>query len=213
MARQNVRTLMNTLFLAAAMLALAGTSLVAAVAGESGNNDLVIADGGATKATVVVSPQAGEWEKQAAADLVTFIEMMSGAKPTLANTAEAAAAAMGGQQDPVIVIGQAALAADPSLREALNKVAKQKPVLRADAIVLRRAGNRVYLAGTNDSSHYYAESGPRQRWGCRWYMPTDFGQVVPSDPTLKVGTLDYSYGPPFEVRKYWLSWIGDTTGQ
>jgi hypothetical protein len=28
-----------------------------------------------------------------------------------------------------------------------------------------------------------------------------------------VGALDYAYGPPFEIRSYWLSWLGDTTGK
>ena len=28
-----------------------------------------------------------------------------------------------------------------------------------------------------------------------------------------MGDLDYVYAPPFEVRRYWLSWIGDTTGK
>ena len=32
-------------------------------------------------------------------------------------------------------------------------------------------------------------------------------------PTLKVGDLDYAYAPPFEVRRYWLSWNGDATGR
>ncbi|MEO6906729.1 MAG: lipoprotein, partial [Abditibacteriaceae bacterium] len=57
-------------------------------------NALMIVDNGKTSAQVVVAPDAGVWEKQAANDLVKYISMMSGATPTLDNTAASAAAAM-----------------------------------------------------------------------------------------------------------------------
>src|SRR4051794_40148173 len=56
------------------------------VAGVSGADDLVIAQGGASSAIVAVSPKAGEWEKRAANDLVHYIELLSGARAQLANT-------------------------------------------------------------------------------------------------------------------------------
>ena len=203
------------LILPVAWLLLAGllTGCAAAqVAGPTGAKDLVIAAGGKSEATVAVAPDAGEWEKRAAADLVRCIEKMSGAAPKLASTAESVAAALGGQ-GPVILVGRAALEAEPSLREALAKVAKRNPVLRADAIVLKRQGNRVYLAGTNDDSHYYAAADLLRRWGCRWYLPGDFGECIPRQPALAVGDLDVAYAPPFEARRYWLSWNGDTKGK
>ena len=90
------------------------------------NSALVIAEKGATKAVVVVSPEAGlpvttnkdgtvsrgtdktgsrneEWA--AANDLVKYIEMMTGAKPRLASTREEIAAALKGK-DPVILVGE-----------------------------------------------------------------------------------------------------------
>ena len=132
---------------------------------------------------------AGEWEKRAAADLVRCIKQITGGEPKLANTAETIAAALKAQT-PVILVGQIALATEPALKQALAKVAKPNPHLRADAIVVKRAGNRVYLAGTNDDSHYYAASDLLQRWGCRWYLPTEFGKGIPQHTALKVGELD-----------------------
>jgi len=166
-------------------------------------DDLVIADAGKTAATIVVSPQAGEWEKRAAADLARCIELMSGAKAPVAN-------APGG--GPVIFVGAAALEAEPALKEALVSVAKKNPVVRADAIVMRRKGDRVFLAGANDESHYFAAAQLLQDWGCRWYLPTDFGECVPEQPRLTIGALERAYAPPFEIRQYWLSWNGDGTG-
>ena len=195
------------------LLILGTQPLFGQTAGTADGPPLVIAEGGKSAATVVVSPAAGEWEKRAAADLALYVEKMSGAKPALADTAEAAAAALAKADAPLLIVGQAAVAADPSITEALAKVAKPNPVLRADAIVVRRAGNRVYLAGNNDDAHYYAVSSLLHDWGCRWYLPTEFGECVPSHPKLTVGKLDRAYGPPFEVRKYWLSWNGDSTGK
>ena len=164
-----------------------------------------------TTAVIVVSPTAGQWEKRGAADLAKYIELMAGAKPVIADTQGAIEAALKAKT-PVFVVGEEALKAEPSLREALAKVAKKEPFLRADAIVARRLGNRVYLAGTNDESHYYAVSYLLQQWGCRWYLPTDFGECIPTQETLKIGQLNYAYAPPFEVRHYWLSWNADNTG-
>jgi len=200
--------------LLAAMAVLAATLKAPAgaqVAGKSGANDLVIAQNGATQAAIVVAPDAGTWEKRAAEDLQKYIEMMSGAKPILSDTDKFNIDVLRGI-NAVFVIGQAAIKAEPSLQVALDKVKRKNPTLRADAIVVRHKGNRVYLAGSNDESHYFAISWLLQQWGCRWYMPTEFGEAIPEQAVLKVGALDFAYAPPFEIRHYWLSWNGDTTG-
>jgi hypothetical protein len=190
-------------------LILALFSLTAAHA--AAQDPLKIVDDGKTAAVVVVDPKAGKWEKQAATDVVKYVELMSGAKLALADT-DAAIAALKADA-PLIVVGAAALKADPTLQAALDKVAKKEPTLRADAIALRRAGNRVLLAGTNDDSHYYAAAELLRRWGCRWYLPTDIGEVVPESKTLTVGALEHAYAPPFEIRNYWVSWNGSNDGQ
>ncbi len=193
-------------------LGLLSVPAFAQTAGKATATDLVIADAGATQAIVVVAPDAGPWEQRAAADLAHFIERISGAAPRLASTAEAAVQALAGT-GPVLLVGRAAVAHDGTLSAALAKVAKPNPVLRADAIALRRQGNRVLLAGTNDDSHYYAVAELLGRWGCRWYLPGELGECIPEHARLSVGELDYAYAPPFEVRRYWLSWNGDTTGK
>lgn len=175
------------------------------------SNDLVIAQDGKTTAQIVVSPRAGTWEKQAATDLQKYIGMMTGAKPALADAPASLGTALKAAT-PVFFIGQEALKADPSLQQALDKVKKKNPVARADAVVVRRAGNRIFLAGSNDESHYFAAAWLLQRWGCRWFMPTEFGECIPDQPTLTLGKLDFSYAPPFEIRHYWLSWNADATG-
>jgi hypothetical protein len=182
------------------------------IAGEGGKDDLVITSQGKTQATVVVAADAEKWEKQAAEDLIHYVELMSGAKPTLASTPEAIATALK-TKAPLLIVGGEALKIEPSLRGILSKTAKKNPVLRADAIVVERRGNRVYLAGTNEDCHYYAVAELLTRWGCRWFMPTEIGDCIPSHPELKVGKLSYAYAPPFEVRNYWIAWNGSNLGQ
>ena len=161
---------------------------------------------------VVVAPGAGKWEKKAADDLAHYIGRMTGAKPKLA--ADDSALKQNVQPAPLaICVGSAALKADPTLAQALAKVAKKDPVLRADAIALRRADRRILVAGTNDDSHYYAAAELLRRWGCRWYLPTAIGECVPQVKQLAVNELDYAYAPPFEVRNYWIAWNGSTEGQ
>lgn len=174
--------------------------------------ELVLAEGGRTTATVIVSPSAGKWERQAAEDLALYFERMSGAKPALVSTAEAIPAALAGP-GPKLIVGQQALALDPALAQRLAQAAKPKPELRADAIALVRQGDRILLAGTNDDSHYYAVAALLQRFGCRWYYPTEFGECIPRRAKLAVDALDHVYGSPFEVRRYWLSWNGDNAGR
>jgi uncharacterized protein DUF4838 len=182
--------------------------LLSLAAGAQRAEELVIVRDGKTTASVVVAAEAGTWERRAAEDLVKYIHLMSGARPGLVTRTAGAALPAG----TAIVVGRAALEAEPGLNSALAAAAKRNPLIRADVIVMRRAGERVYLAGSNDEAHYFAAAQLLQDWGCRWYLPTDFGECIPEQPTLTVGKLDRAYGSPFEIRHYWLSWNGDATG-
>jgi hypothetical protein len=202
----------RTNVIAILVLYLANTVVcITANARESVVAELPIAVGGEIKAVVVVSPQAGNFEKRAAADLAKYIGMMCGAEPPIANSQVLIDAAMAGTR-PVLVVGQQAFEARPKLRATLNGVLKKNPHLRTDGIVLVREGNRVYIAGNNDRSHYFAVAELLRRWGCRWYLPTEFGECIPQLPDLAIGELNHAYSSPFEIRTYWISWIGDTTG-
>ena len=204
--------LISGLALLLAALTFVPQRTIAQLAGAPSDTPLTIATYGKTDAIIVVSPKAQEdsWEHRAAAELATFIEMIVGARPALANSPDAA-----GPDTPVFFVGQSALEVEPKLRQALAEVAKPDPVLRADAIVIQRDGNRVYLAGTNDDSHYYAVAELLRLWGCRWYLPTELGACIPMHDGLTVGAIDYVYAPPFEVRQgaAGYAWLGDNTGR
>lgn len=206
-----LKLLTRLVFAAASTWLLASQTLFAnaQVAGIPGKDDLLIAADGRASASIVLSADAGEMEKVAADDLLKYVEMMTGARLTLVTLRSDQRLPDG----PTIVLGKAALVADGTILAALALAAKKNPLTHADAILLRRDGNRVYLAGNNDRAHYFAASKLLQEWGCRWYMPTTFGEVVPEHRTLSVGNLEYVHGSPFEIRNYWLSWNADKTGQ
>lgn len=174
--------------------------------------DLWIVKGGASEAHVLISPTSSPIEKEAAEDLKDAIQKITGTSiPLVAEPGEVEA--LLGSTKPALIIGELAISLDPSLHTALQDVQKKSPVLRADAIVVRRVGNRVYMAGSNPECHAYAVSELLHRWGCRWYLPTTIGECIPESPDLRVASIDYAYAPPFEVRRYWLSWLGDNTGK
>jgi hypothetical protein len=174
--------------------------------------DLTIVSGGKTDAAVLVAADAGEWEKKAAEDLALYVEKMSGAKVAVISAADQVAARLA-QDKPHLIVGKLALSTQPALQTKLASAAKKNPLLRADSIVVKREGNRVYLAGNNDDAHYYAMVTLLNQWGCRWYLPTEMGECIPERAELKVGDLDVGYGSPFEVRKYWISWNGSNDGK
>jgi len=184
---------------------------LAATAGQADGRELVIAAGGKTEAVVLVSPQAGRWERRAAADLAKYVGLISGGRPAVADTRQSIDAAIRSQA-PLLVVGQEVFRLQPDLRPELEAVLKKKPLLRTDGILLRRVGRRVFLAGNNDAAHYFAVAELLRRWGCRWYLPTEFGECIPQDPMLKVGVLQDACSSPFEIRSYWISWVGDKTG-
>jgi hypothetical protein len=196
-------------FTLALLLAGAGADANAKVAGKASASELPIVQGGKAVASVFIAEDAGELEKAAAADLLKYIGMMSGASPSLLVVQAGTAMPTG----PAILLGKAAVRARPQLTALLAGAAKKKPFTHADAIALVRQGDHVYVAGNNDRAHYFAVSKLLQEWGCRWYMPTDFGEVVPEHQSLSIGELNHVHGSPFEIRSYWLSWLGDTTGQ
>ena len=194
--------LLHTLL--AGWLLLAPALPYAQIAGTAGPDRMIIVQEGQPKATIVLAPDAGTQEKAAAADLVKYVELMTGARLRVQEAAPSG---------PAIFVGKAALAQDRTLATKLAAAAKKNPLVNADAIVLRRSGDRLFVLGNNDRAHYFAVSKLLQDWGCRWYLPTEFGEVVPELRDLAVGTLDFAYGSPFEIRHYWLAWLADESGR
>lgn len=188
------------------------TLVIAQLAGQPSSNPLSIVHSGQSTAMILIDPSASEPEKAAAADLQSTIEKMTGAKVRVLADAGENQKALASSQ-PLLIVGQLALSLEPTLQGLLDRTQKPNPVLRSDAIVLLRNANRVYLVGSNTDAHAYAVSELLHRWGCRWYLPTEIGECIPELQDLSIGELEYAYASPFEVRRYWLSWLGENSGK
>lgn len=189
--------------------------------GAQGADSAVVADrmwvvqGGVGRSVIAVASSASERELEAVEELQRCVEIMSGVRLPIEKDRSKVEQLVGGEDGlgSVLLVGELALELEPSLREELRRVSKRDPVLRSDAIAVRRRGNCVYVAGNNADSHCYAVIELLRRWGCRWYLPTEIGECIPKQADLWIDELDYVYGSPFEVRRYWLSWLGDDTGK
>ncbi|HPP08759.1 MAG TPA: DUF4838 domain-containing protein [bacterium] len=187
-----------------------GLMLLASV---SYSKEIVIVDKGKTEAKILISWQASNFEKIAAGDLAKYIEKMTGAKVEIISSQQELEASLKRKDIPLFIIGSLAIKENPQLQKKIDAVKKKKPILRADAIVIKTDGNRIYLAGSNDESSCYAVAEILRRWGCRFFMPTEFGECIPGYSRLVLNEIDYAYGSPFEVRGYWISWLGDYRGR
>lgn len=172
---------------------------------------LTIARDGSASAVIVVSPKSGVLTQRAAKDLQKYIELMSGARLPVIATNEGIDEAVRADT-PLIVVGEKTFDLNPAWKAELLSKAKPNPEIRSDAILMRREGKRVYLVGTNDRSNYFAVARLLAKWGVRWFMPGDFGEVVPDTKLLQISTLDEIQATPFEIRTSWISWLGDPTG-
>ena len=50
---------------------------------------------------------------------------------------------------------------------------------------------------------YYAVAEFLNRLGVRWFMPSDFGEVVPRSKTISFGDIDFRDRPDFILRTWW----------
>lgn len=63
----------------------------------------------------------------------------------------------------------------------------------------------IGLVGESDLSTSYAIYEVLDRLGCRWYMPSDLGEVVPKSATVALPAMDYSGTPGTLYRGIWYA--------
>jgi hypothetical protein len=174
---------------------------------------LKLVDNGQATATIVVmkdavgapvEPRPGEYGNVvplrtkiagAAHDLQTYLQKMSGAKLPI----------VGDDQNPrgtLILVGRSALTKplDAQIPSGLT------PQRAEEGYVIVAKGDRLLLAG-NDAAPYhgteYAVANLLHRQGVRWYMPGDFGEVVPTRKSIHVDEMEVHAKPDFKLRNWW----------
>jgi hypothetical protein len=130
----------------------------------------------------------------AAHDLQVYVQKMSGATLPI----------VGDDQNPkgtLILVGRSALTRELDSRIPTGLT----PQRDEEGFVILAKGDRLLLAG-NDAAPYhgteYAVANFLHRQGVRWYMPGDFGEVVPRRPSIYAAEAELRGKPDFKLRNW-----------
>lgn len=129
----------------------------------------------------------------AAEDLQRYVEKITGAKLEIVSDDQPTKGA-------VVLVG--ASAKTEPLK--LNIPAGLKPERKEEGYLIYAKGDTLVLAGNNDGPYlgtYYAVAEFLNRQGVRWFMPSEFGEVLPKKTaTLEVKDMEFRDKPDFMVR-------------
>jgi len=167
--------------------------LLTARAAERG---LTLVDNGTPKATIVLSAQANEKAKFAAQELQTYIAKISGATLPIASDAD-------NPQGALILVGKSKLtdAMKVKIPSGLTNARRE------EGFTMVCQGNRLVLAGNDEGPYHgteYAVYDFLRRLGVRWFMPGEYGEVVPKQTTITAPPLNVTEKPDFIMRNWWL---------
>jgi len=126
--------------------------------------------------------------RDSVADLALYLGKMSGTKIEIVEGLPAR-----DRRVPIYVGSEA--------QKVFGPVGISKAKLYGFRVVARRKG--VGLYGESGYGTSYAIYELLHRLGCRWYMPSELGDVVPDTPTLNVPAMDESLAPATEQRGMW----------
>src|SRR5882762_11792253 len=143
----------------------------------------VLVEEGRPKATIVTAGKPSENAAAAARELQHYLRKMSGAElPILTDEQETTG--------PVIWVGASRFTeklADLKIPSGLT------PQLREEGFVVQCRGDRLVVAG-NDAGPYfgtrYAAVELLHRLGVRWFMPGEFGEVIPQTRTVSISEME-----------------------
>ncbi len=172
--------------------------------------DVILVQDGTPKAKIYVSPRVmadneppvrgqsapAEPEKQrqrlreSVKDLSVYLEKISGAPIEIVT----AAPAKDNSGTVSLVVGELAV-------EAFGPPAKTAPFKQGFRLVV--APGKVGMLGESDLATSYAIYEVLDRLGCRWYMPGEWGEVIPQTKTIALTATDFSSAPGTIYRGIW----------
>ena len=174
-----------------ALAALAGL----AVSGMSAK-DFVLVKDGRSAAAIVTAAAPSENARAAALELQHYVRKISGTELPIASDASP-------PSGPLILVGPSRLTEQMA---ELKIPSGLTPQLREEGFVLSARADRLVLAGNDAGPYYgtrYAVVELLHRLGVRWFMPGDFGEVVPWARTLSLPQIEVRQRPDFPMRNYW----------
>ncbi len=151
---------------------------------------------GHPKATIVTAAAPNDNTREAAAELQRYVRKITGAELPIVNDEHPPAG-------PLILVGTNRLTAQ---RPEWRIPSGLTPRLREEGLVIRCQGDRLLLAGNDAGPYYgtrYAVAECLHQLGVRWFMPGEFGEVVPRATTLSFPETEVRQRPDFVMRNYW----------
>jgi len=125
-------------------------------------------------------------------DLAHYLEVMSGAKvPVVTDLGAKPAAGI-----VPIYIGDRAVA-------VFGPVGRSYVFKQAFRVVVSKNG--VGLLGESDLATSYAIYEVLDRLGCRWFMPSEMGEVIPTLKTIALKEMDFKSAPGTYSRNIWYA--------
>lgn len=151
---------------------------------------LTIADGGKAAVVIAFPSQPAAEEREASAELMTYLGKMTGAAFEQVPEKDVAG-------KPAIFLGAT---------EAAAKAGISAGKLDRDGFIIKAVGGNLYLVGhdavaTELGTHFFL-----QRYGgVRWYIPLEIGECVPSRPTFAVSDKLNDTQEPAWKSRLWSS--------
>jgi len=181
--------------------------------------EMVLVESGQPRATIVIAENAVEAVPEnvidkanptspvdkvavAARELQLYLEKISGARLPIV-----------GDNGPLpagkrILVGRSKLTAPYA-----EKIPSGLTNLREEeGYAIVTDGNTLVLAGNDEGPYHgteYAVSFFLHHLGVRWYMPGDFGEVVPQQETIAIDDLQQTGAPDFKMRVWWTHWYAN----
>jgi hypothetical protein len=188
-------------------LALVGLVVSAAMAAPG---EVVLIDNGQAKCVIVAEaatmgadkpmpPKFADAEaerqrqrlRESVKDLALYLGKMSGAKVEVVTTEPKA-----DDKRVRVMVGSPAVA-------AFGPPAKTAPYKQGFRYVVSAKG--VGLLGESDLAASYAVYELLDRLGCRWFMPSEMGEVIPAAKTIALKEVDFSSAPGTLYRGLWYA--------
>jgi hypothetical protein len=164
--------------------------------------DLEIVHDGQPCATIYTAAKPNDKVKLAATELQTYLQKISGAKLDILTEAD-------NPHGTLILVGPSSRASQAAHDMGASIPAGLTPGRRDEGFVVV-CGDSLWplvLAG-NDAGPYhgteYAVYEFLNRLGVRWFMPGDYGEVVPKLATITVPAMRVIEKPSFIMRNWWV---------
>jgi hypothetical protein len=167
------------------------TCLALALSGTTGFG-LEVVKKGKPAATIVVAADAGDKVRTAATDLQGYIEKMSGARLPLVTDGETT-------KGPVILVGRSRLTEAAGVKIPSGWTHAR----REEGFIIDSDGDRLVLAGNDEGLYHgteYAVYDFLERLGVRWFMPGEYGEVVPTTTSIRFDDIEVRETPDFVMR-------------